>query len=47
MSTPSDRRQYAPVREAYVIDAVRTPIGKRGGALSGVHPADLGRHARG
>lgn len=45
MSTPSDRRRYAPVREAYVIDAVRTPIGKRGGALSGVHPADLGAAA--
>ncbi|CAM2921145.1 acetyl-CoA C-acetyltransferase [Skermania piniformis] len=28
--------------EAYVIDSVRTAIGKRGGALSGVHPADLG-----
>ncbi|WP_433872999.1 acetyl-CoA C-acetyltransferase [Saccharopolyspora sp. CA-218241] len=28
--------------EAYIIDAVRTPVGKRGGALSAVHPADLG-----
>nr|WP_210744054.1 acetyl-CoA C-acetyltransferase [Nocardia cerradoensis] len=45
MSTSSDRRRYAPVREAYVIDAVRTPIGKRGGALAGVHPADLGAAA--
>lgn len=27
--------------EAVVIDAVRTPIGKRNGALSGIHPADL------
>ncbi|MFI5780114.1 acetyl-CoA C-acetyltransferase [Nocardia sp. NPDC051570] len=33
------------MREAYVIDAVRTPVGKRGGALSGVHPADLGATA--
>ncbi|NKY50307.1 acetyl-CoA C-acetyltransferase [Nocardia vermiculata] len=33
------------MREAYVIDAVRTPIGKRGGSLSGVHPADLGAAA--
>ncbi|MGW5520073.1 MULTISPECIES: acetyl-CoA C-acetyltransferase [Nocardia] len=33
------------MREAYVIDAVRTPIGKRGGALAGVHPADLGAAA--
>ncbi|MFE6612431.1 acetyl-CoA C-acetyltransferase [Amycolatopsis sp. NPDC057786] len=30
--------------EAYVLDAVRTPVGKRGGALSDVHPADLGAH---
>ncbi|WP_370239036.1 acetyl-CoA C-acetyltransferase [Nocardioides sp.] len=28
--------------EAYIIDAVRTPVGKRGGALAGVHSADLG-----
>ncbi len=30
--------------EAYIIDAVRTPVGKRGGGLSTVHPADLGGH---
>ena len=30
--------------EAYIIDAVRTPVGKRGGGLSEVHPADLGAH---
>jgi acetyl-CoA C-acetyltransferase len=28
--------------EAYIVDAVRTPVGKRGGTLSQVHPADLG-----
>src|SRR5256886_3132118 len=28
--------------EAFIVDAVRTPVGKRGGALSGVHSADLG-----
>jgi len=28
--------------EAFIVDAVRTPVGKRGGALAGVHPADLG-----
>ena len=28
--------------EAYIVDAVRTPVGKRGGGLSTVHPADLG-----
>jgi acetyl-CoA C-acetyltransferase len=30
--------------EAYLIDAVRSPVGRRGGGLSGVHPADLGAH---
>jgi acetyl-CoA C-acetyltransferase len=30
--------------EAYIIDAVRTPVGRRGGSLSQVHPADLGGH---
>ncbi len=28
--------------EAYIVDAVRTPVGRRGGGLSAVHPADLG-----
>ena len=28
--------------EAYVIDAVRTAVGKRNGALAGMHPVDLG-----
>jgi acetyl-CoA C-acetyltransferase len=30
--------------EAYIIDAVRTPVGRRGGGLSQVHSADLGAH---
>ena len=30
--------------EAYIVDAVRTPAGRRGGALSEVHPADLAAH---
>ena len=30
--------------EAYIVDAVRTPVGKRGGGLAGAHPADLGGH---
>ncbi len=30
--------------EAYIVDAVRTPVGRRGGGLSKVHPADLGAH---
>src|SRR3954447_2450343 len=29
------------MREAVIVDAVRTPIGKRNGSLSGVHAADL------
>lgn len=28
--------------EAYIIDAVRTPIGRKKGSLAGLHPADLG-----
>jgi acetyl-CoA C-acetyltransferase len=31
-------------REAYIVDAIRTPVGKRGGGLSAAHPADLGAH---
>lgn len=30
--------------EAYIIDTVRTPVGRRGGGLSTVHSADLGAH---
>ncbi|WP_416465087.1 acetyl-CoA C-acetyltransferase [Sphingomonas sp. VDB2] len=30
--------------EAYIIDAVRSPIGRKKGSLAGVHPADLGAH---
>ncbi|HEU4363794.1 MAG TPA: acetyl-CoA C-acetyltransferase [Mycobacterium sp.] len=30
------------VSQAYVIDAVRTAVGKRNGSLAGVHPIDLG-----
>jgi len=28
--------------EAYIVEAVRTPVGKRGGGMSTLHPADLG-----
>jgi acetyl-CoA C-acetyltransferase len=31
--------------EAYIIDAVRTPVGKKKGALASMHPADLGAHS--
>jgi acetyl-CoA C-acetyltransferase len=30
--------------EAYIVDAVRTPVGKRGGSLAAMHSADLGAH---
>ncbi|MET7896534.1 acetyl-CoA C-acetyltransferase [Streptomyces mirabilis] len=30
--------------EAFIVDAVRTPVGRRGGALAGVHSADLAAH---
>jgi acetyl-CoA C-acetyltransferase len=30
--------------EAYIVDAVRTPVGKKGGGLAAAHPADLGAH---
>jgi acetyl-CoA C-acetyltransferase len=30
--------------EAYLVEAVRTPVTRRGGGLSAVHPADLGAH---
>ncbi len=33
------------VAEAYIIDTVRTPVGRRGGSLAGVHTADIGAHA--
>jgi acetyl-CoA C-acetyltransferase len=28
--------------EAYIVDAIRTPIGRKKGSLAGLHPADLG-----
>lgn len=30
--------------EAYIVDAIRTPTGRRRGGLAHVHPADLGGH---
>jgi acetyl-CoA acyltransferase len=32
------------MRDAVVVEAVRTPIGKRNGGLSGVHPVELSAH---
>jgi acetyl-CoA acyltransferase len=31
-------------RDAVIVAGVRTPVGKRNGALSGVHPVDLSGH---
>lgn len=31
--------------EAFIVEAVRTPVGRRGGGLAHVHPADLGGHS--
>ncbi|TSD97615.1 acetyl-CoA C-acetyltransferase [Gordonia rubripertincta] len=30
--------------QAYIVDAIRTPVGKRNGSLAKAHPADLGAH---
>lgn len=38
------RPSVVAVNEVYVVDAVRTPIGRYGGALSGVRPDDLAAH---
>jgi len=35
----------SPVNSAYIVGAVRTPVGKRGGALAGMHSADLAAHS--
>jgi 3-oxoadipyl-CoA thiolase len=35
------RDTHRPLREAWIIDAVRTPIGRYGGALASVRPDDL------
>ncbi|HKD74814.1 MAG TPA: steroid 3-ketoacyl-CoA thiolase, partial [Ktedonobacterales bacterium] len=33
--------------EVFIVDAVRTPVGKRNGALKDVHPVNLGAAALG
>ena len=35
------RNQHRPLREAWIVEAVRTPIGRYGGALAGVRSDDL------
>ena len=34
-----------PVPEAFIVEAVRTPMGRYGGSLAGIRPDDLGAHA--
>lgn len=41
MTDSPQPRSFRATREAVIIDAVRTPVGKRGGALAAWHPADL------
>src|SRR6476469_6013124 len=33
------------VPEAFIVDAVRSPVGRRNGGLAQIHPADLGAHS--
>src|SRR5690348_12933637 len=42
IATESVARSECEMAEAYIVDAIRTPVGKRGGTLSSIHPADLG-----
>jgi acetyl-CoA C-acetyltransferase len=35
---------WASVAEAYIVGAVRTPVGRKKGGLSAVHPVDLAAH---
>src|SRR6185312_7599380 len=49
--TGSTDRNHAPncdegveMRDAVIVEAVRTPVGKRNGGLSGVHPVNLSAH---
>jgi acetyl-CoA acyltransferase len=37
-------KEGGAVRDAVIVAAVRTPVGKRNGVLSGVHPVDLSAH---
>ena len=37
-------RTVDSMRDAVIVGAVRTPVGKRNGGLSGVHPVDLSAH---
>ena len=36
-----DARSIATISEVVIVEALRSPIGRRGGGLSTIHPADL------
>ena len=40
-TTEPTEGEEAEVREVVIVDALRSPIGKRGGALAATHPADV------
>jgi acetyl-CoA C-acetyltransferase len=42
--TRRSSRAVADAGRAFIVEAVRTPVGRRNGVLSDVHPADLGAH---
>ncbi|HEV8325102.1 MAG TPA: acetyl-CoA C-acyltransferase [Myxococcota bacterium] len=42
---PKPSPSTSPTREVFVVDALRTPIGRHGGALAPVRPDDLAGHA--
>ena len=37
-------RKGTPLSDAFIVSAVRSPVGRRAGGLAAVHPADLGAH---
>ena len=43
-ATSGPANKECSVRDAVIVEAVRTPVGKRNGGLSGVHPVSLSAH---
>src|SRR4029450_3476301 len=41
LTTMSARRNVGSMRDAVIVGAARTPVGRRNGGLAGIHPADL------
>src|SRR5215831_16856579 len=38
---PSDEQESMRMQDVFILEAVRSPIGRRGGGLAGLHPAEL------